>query len=457
MAPTSARSAWSATLRLIALALASALTTARCAKSACDLNSDCAAPSFCVAHQCRVDCVEDRDCLANAFCNQDTGRCQSTDADAAAPKDVATTPDVSVDVRVEAGSDAGSADAGFDVPPLVDAGFDAGSPVDLGTPDTGPLPGRGAFLDACSTNADCASGQCLTTTGGARFCTRLCAVNRDCADGFVCESPPAGMPARCVLDDTGLPCDSHTGSPCARFCIGNPVTGLAAHCTRECNTGADCPAGYACELADATHRVCVSIEQPCARAADCTTNLCVGVGAFQGCTSQCTVDSDCPRRMTINVTGVGRFTLPPYRCQLSNGMRLCVPPLAPSGDLTASEPLGAACPSTGDSPCRSGVCDGMSNTCVQGCTPAGGCPSGFSCKPWIDDVDTYLVCRPIPSGRVAVNGACTVAADCVTGLCYGTTDAYCSRFCNDGLCPTGMRCVPLGNAYDGTPIAICQR
>jgi hypothetical protein len=234
-----------------------------------------------------------------------------------------------------------------------------------------------------------------------------------------------------------------------------------AHCTHECRAASDCPAGYACADAEST-RVCMAIEQPCATASDCVTNLCVGsAGAFHGCTSRCLTADDCPRRMTINVEGSGRITLPPYQCALVSGERICVPPLDGSGgDLTGSVAQGGTCGTTGTVPCRSGVCDSEPNTCVQGCSPLGGCPTGFVCRPWQDGADLYLVCRPSAVGRVALNGPCTAGAQCASGLCLGAdigVGSYCTRFCNDRLCPSGMRCVPSGTAFDGTALALCQR
>lgn len=480
------RTLWSAVAPLAALVVSTALATSRCASGACELNSQCNEGTYCGAdHQCHYDCLEERDCEDGFTCNHDRGRCVRLAGDAgpieedAAKKtgDTGEAPDVGAPV------DAGfPVDLGRDVPVVPDVPADLGFPVDNPPPidvppvvdvppvmdnppvvDTGPAAGTRGFFDPCTSNADCLSGECLTTTGGARFCTRRCASTSDCADGFVCNSPPAGEAARCVPDDTGTPCTVGTAIPCARFCVGNPENPAVAHCTRECLRGADCPAGYACQLADATHRVCMSVEQPCARGLDCVTNLCVGMaGGFQGCTSRCLSDSDCPRRMTINATGIGVVTLPPYRCQVVGGERICAPPiLATGGDIVGSNEIGASCGSSTDPACRSGVCDGEVNVCVQGCTPSGGCPSGFVCRPWVDDGDIYLVCRRSVVGVVPIGGSCAMGADCVTGLCQGTSPSptspgYCTRFCNDRLCPSGMTCRPLGSSLDGTMISLCQ-
>ncbi len=356
-------------------------------------------------------------------------------------------------------------------PPDGDVPFtDRGSPpVDLGTPPvdvpaaTDSAPTTGRYLDPCAANTDCLSGECLELTNGARFCTRRCAASSDCADGFICNSPPAGTAARCVPDDIGTPCTVATAMSCARLCVGNPVSGTQAHCTHECSSAADCPAGYGCQDAGGGTRVCISAEQPCARASECTTNLCIGMtSGFQGCTSRCTSDNDCPRRMTRNDADAGVVALRPYRCQVVSGERLCVPPLQSNGgDLMGSVALGGSCGSSASPQCRSGVCDGETNVCVQGCTPTGGCPAGFACRPWVDGTDVHLVCRRSVSGATLIGRSCSIGADCVTGLCQGTSatpgsPAYCTRLCNDRLCPTGMTCRPLGSTLDGTMISLCQ-
>jgi hypothetical protein len=344
--------------------------------------------------------------------------------------------------------------------------------VGVPTPDVVTPPvdavvlGRAAYLDPCTVNEDCASGECLTTSGGARFCTRRCVATSECADGFLCTRPPGGIGARCVLDDTGTPC-SATSTPCARICLGNN-TGAAAHCTRECTSGADCPAGFGCQLDGSGLRLCISTEQPCGAGVECTSNLCLNIRTtqFSGCTSRCTTARDCPRRMTYDLGGGVRYALPAYDCISSGGDRICVPPVIPidprDGAILASDALGAPCTET-DNGCRSGVCDTTEGVCVQGCTPTAGCPSGFNCLPWQPDgmgTAVYLVCRRALTGSVPVNGTCTRGADCVTGLCLpdtGGSTAYCSRYCSDRLCPTGMHCVPDGTAFDGTALALCQR
>ncbi|MEZ4393943.1 MAG: hypothetical protein R3A48_22960 [Polyangiales bacterium] len=472
--------------------------TARCAKTQCSINSDCGFRRYCDLEQvCRADCAEDRDC-AEGFCDIN-GRCQSgardggepdaVDLDATeSPADVEPGPDVvSLPDVVSPGPDVVSlpdvmspgpdvvglpdvVSPGPDVvslPDVVSPGPDVVAPRDIPvTPvDNGPPPG--GYLDPCMVNTDCASGDCAATRAGARFCTRPCGTRRDCGNGYLCATGAAGGAGRCVIDDTGTPC-SISDNRCARYCY--TTTGsTTAHCTRECADGSDCPAGFACQpLGGGQPNVCVEVEIPCTRAAQCSTSLCVGGiagSSFRGCSAMCRTAADCPRRAVLDNAGVP-LVLPPYQCQAVDGVAVCVPPIdALGGDVVGSDRIGSSCNATPGAinQCRSGLCeaDGSGGTCIQVCTPAGGCPPGFGCKPEADGPTSpiILVCRPAGTG--ALGSTCARASDCETALCLpppgGGTTGYCTRLCADGICPSGMRCVPAGTALGGYPVALCER
>ena len=462
---------------LCGLALALVALASQCAKPQCQLNSDCGSRRYCsIDNFCLQDCAEDRDCTGGNVCDPN-GRCSKPpipDASVDASPDVGvddTTPVHPLDVvTIDAAPDNPPPDnPPPDLPVAPDVPIapdnpppDLPPPPDVPPPDVAP---RGQYLDPCAVNPDCASGDCAVVGVAAGFCTRGCVTRNDCGDGYLCALPPGGGRGRCLPDDTGTPCDPRTAAPCARFCY--TTTGSSrAHCTRECAAGRDCPAGYACQNAG-TASVCVEVERPCSRGSDCATSLCLGPmgSTFRGCTSACRTAADCPVRMIIDDSG-RLVALPAYTCQVVSGESICVPPIqgvVAGGDLVGSDPIGATCDATPGASvlCRSGVCDGESPaTCVQRCTPAGGCPNGFACRPWLPDGPTgsvYLVCRPAGGG--ALNSTCTRGSDCTTALCQSitATTGYCTRFCNDGACPTGMRCSPAGTALDGTAISLCLR
>ncbi len=416
--------------RLVALLAGLALLASTgCVSVQCQLNSDCPERSSCVANQCISHCGNDRDCLPpTPFCSVN-GVC------------VATMADAGIDVRMESGTDAADSPPPIDhqVPPVdnyVPPVDNYVPPVDNYVPpvDNYVPPILRAYLDACGSDADCTSGMCATDA--PRFCTRSCSVHSDCGNGQVCAA------GRCALDDTGMTgCNPATAAPCHLYCYG---AATSAHCTRDCSSPADCPSGYACSPVSGRH-VCVKIEIPCAGPTQCPSGLGFCGAGMVGCTANCTTAADCPLRLPI--PGFGAYT-----CEVRSGQSVCIPP----ADVLGSDPIGAVCAATGTVYCRSGACDDATvpSTCNQNCTPNGGCGPGYGCYPEPTGADIYFVCHA--AGRAWVNEACARSADCYTGLC--DTSGYCSRLCNDGLCPTGMHCLDTGLAsVDGTRVMLCRR
>jgi hypothetical protein len=404
-----------------------------CAGNECDFHSHCGSLRYCERGRCYQDCRQDFDCMSGEVCDE-LGRCvppyDAGPEDDAGPSDAGTRRDAGVDAGprdsgVDGGVDAGPRDSGVDSGPR-DSGVDTGV-------DSGPPVGTGRYLDRCSADAGCMSGRCVDDVGGTRMCTITCATHRDCASEHVCAS---GV---CRHDDTGTTCSTSSPTACVLgLCVGNSTTGVG-ECTRECNTAADCPSGFACGDAGGT-RVCVDIEHGCSGASQCATGLCLSIG---GCTAECRTAADCPRRFDF---------LPQYTCQIAAGSTnaICVPP----ADILGSDPIGASCPfGPVANSCRSGGCDDaapLGPMCTQSCTQEGGCGPGLGCWPSIDGAGVTLFCSR--AGTRPIGGPCGTGRECDSGLC--DTAGYCTRLCtDDGLCPTGMRCDPV----PGYPISICRR
>lgn len=323
----------------------------------------------------------------------------------------------------------GPIDAPFGTP---DAPFGAPDAA-VGAPDAPVSMGNKRYLDRCTSGGECTSGTCLPDVGPTMFCSRTCNVDTDCADEHFCINN------ECVPDDTGTPCSTATPSTCGKgLCLGSGDG--TAFCTKECGNASECPAGYACTRAGGSaNKICVDIEKPCSSANSCGTGLCLSV---QGCTAFCDSAADCPTRLSF---------LPQYTCGIDFGATqpICIPP----SDILGPDPIGAVCPAAGANSCRSGACDADATPvpmCTQACNAESGCGPGLGCFPLIDTGSLYLVCNRAGTGDLG--SSCSQASNCHSGLC-DATGLYCTRLCQDGLCPSDMTCQPV----PGFGIAICRR
>jgi hypothetical protein len=322
------------------------------------------------------------------------------------------------------------------------SGVDAGSTIDAAPPadappdiDAPPTPGTGQYLDRCDAHGDCQSLLCAPDIGGSRFCTKSCTNHAQCAHEHFC------VDEICWPDDTGSPCTVANPDVCALYCLQSGDG--SGECTRPCTSAAECPAGYACTIAGgSTDKLCVNIEKPCADGNACGTGLCITGSPAVGCTAFCDTVADCPARLTA-------IGLPAYTCANAYGSSqpVCVVP----DDVIGSDPIGATCAAVGDVYCRSGICDTDEPTgpmCTQACTVEGGCGPGLGCFPLADGGQFHLICNR--GGAGDLGDPCTGGVSCLSGLCDST--GVCTRFCNDGLCPTGWTCLPVA----GTSFAICR-
>lgn len=292
----------------------------------------------------------------------------------------------------------------------------------------------GEYLDPCVARMDCRSELCLPNpVSGQSFCSVVCDGSSDCSASDVCMGPPDGVMG-CLTVDTGKSCSTTTPETCLfGLCMAaGPGDGL---CTRECATALDCPAGYSCSTVNGSGtgpRVCARVDQRCPGGAeDCVSGLCVK-NTF--CVGDCRSISDCP---------------PNHDCTNVGATNVCLPM---SGGVAG---LGETCAAANQ--CRSGLCAG---TCTTPCavTRSWGqqCPVGWGCIP-VDNGEggNSLVCAR--SGTGVVGDACSDNEDCLWGLCVTTEggDTLCSRFCNDGFCPSGFTCDAAEIVADGLSLQAC--
>ncbi|MCC6994844.1 MAG: matrixin family metalloprotease [Deltaproteobacteria bacterium] len=130
----------------------------------------------------------------------------------------------------------------------------------------------------CTEDAECASGICATsnTNPDDKFCTELCEPATGCPTDFACIDAGGGAHA-CVRDNTtpgglGMPCS--TGDQCnSAICVS------AGYCSQICDPAAGCGAsGYSCVSAGGGQFACAKDDDGGGSSGGCS----VGPGAAGG-------------------------------------------------------------------------------------------------------------------------------------------------------------------------------
>jgi Matrixin len=318
----------------------------------------------------------------------------------------------------------------------------------------------------CQSGGGCSSGLCLRFDTGVTFCSLTCTDSSQCGPTYSCQMPEG-------------------------FCVPNAMT-----CVNQCQTAAQCAAGYTCSNGTCTPRGetgddC-SVSNFCKPCSVCTREAetsmvafcracCQGQGAGGFCTAcantACMANSSCQTLQTgassVCLPGAtapgtcsacnsgqcadglacvaGRCRLPcnptaPTTCQacflLNTGDGACAcadelategEPCGPIGNTLAVCSAGLACVGTTDSVCRTRCDPGVS----------GSCRTGQVCQL----MNGISVCVPGNAGSVCApcNGTSCASGSCYLGRCY--------QPCNTNLGNACATCVPT-NA-DGTGICGC--
>ncbi len=458
------------TIALLSLALAGVF--AGCAGASaddCARNSDCDA-GYCLDGKCRQDCVDsEKDCPKGYVCSV-VGKCELGAAGTSGAGGAASAG--SGGASTGGAGQAGLGGVGGTLggsPPQGGAGTGgkgasagAGGGPSSGSGGFGPA--AGAELDACSADGDCApSLRCRADlVGGARRCTRPCTSSAECLGGRRCEEVEGA--AVCVMGDVGRACAA--ADDCLFGCLINQK-----YCTTSCQTGGDCPNGYACQaVGSPPMKVCAKVAAPC----DAGTSECIAQAACDSsanlivlsCTAACTTAVDCP------VRAVG---LAPWTCD-----GVCRRPPDVKGPLEGgSTPAQYACDGKGtvvnlcndaqhldfaafDIPKPPVVsCSAQTTTsgsagdaCVDSCRYKGGCAAGFACTA-VGGLNGGRIGLCLPVGSSPVGSPCQSGTECDFGYC---ANGKCSRDCSaDGLCPTGSGCVAGGGpAVEGMAFRRCE-
>jgi len=240
-----------------------------------------------------------------------------------------------------------------------------GTCLGLGTGDLG-------LEEACTDDAQCATGACIDPGDGERRCLQRCQGDAgQCASDEVCAAA-VGACGACVDESLvngirgfGEPCgdDGDCGSG---LCLGDV-------CSRACTGDVDCSGTFHCVSSECRPGPAGDSGDRCSRDADCLgSRECVGDPSI--CALSC--EGECSEEG--------------FSCAEGH----CVP------DLTV---LGEACAM--DTECFDGLCVG--GACTRECGVEGACPEGLACER--DDAGRGL-CATAGGG-----GGCSAGAGAPTG------------------------------------------
>jgi hypothetical protein len=262
-----------------------------------------------------------------------------------------------------------------------------------------------AFTCAPGAANACFSGQVCSPAG---VCVASCPQTA-CGADLVCDTishlcvpkvdvPEAGENDAGDLDST-LPPDAPTDSP-PPF-EGGSDTGCTRDLGCNCLTNASCNADLFCGsdsvLGDAVK----------------------GTGPL--CTKPCCKSEDCPADFVCYGPGTG-------------GTYCVRPGLLPRGSANGASKGGAAC-TTAES-CRSGVCNGsISKVCTDTCCSDSDCTAPAICRRISVENHNVFACAVPPAGTLGNDSACSVSADCNSGMCVGSGFGQCKPHgCGKATC-----------------------
>ncbi len=355
---------------------------------------------------------------------------------------------------------------------------------DVFTGDTGVTCPGGPGCE-CENNSDCLSNLCLETADKKR-CAKFCDSDANCPDGYKCTAidTSVGTVYACAykFPRLCLPCQQDSdcatlsmqkgalcvawvpeldanGKETGKFLPGYGNTG--AFCGTPCAKDGDCPAGYACQMAETTGgakaKQCVITSGSCGCTPKAVRLKAVGTCYARNDFGTCTGTQECATDWTM-----GKCSAKEPKAEVCNHEDDNCDGRTDEGidtqtDVNNCGDCGIKCTNDhGDTRCVQGKCvaqcdagfgdcDGdPTNGCETDlstvdrcgqCTGTGGCPDGFLCK------DGACV-KKYGNGK-----NCDTGTDCLSGICK---DGVCCDQACDGpcqSCSTGQ-CLPVKGQDD---------
>lgn len=299
--------------------------------------------------------------------------------------------------------------------------------------------------EACTADAECGQGHCITGANGAICCDSACSGFCQVCDATGrCDAPPLDDPrctsVDCPPDDI---CRDYPEDITANRCRGFGTCRSTADCTpTELRAGAECSCGPAGCLLGA--------GVPCTTADQCSSGLCeaTSAGSLVCCAEACGAQGS-----TCAASGAGCV-----ECEGSTAQCNGSTSTACNAGLLEVTECGDGCnPATGAcnglratgtgcevaAQCTSGVCSldvtGTNRCCAADCAASGrACGTDGSCVCPATSQDVTGTCQTLDGQP------CTAAAECVSGIC-GPTIAGASVCCATA-CATSTFCSADGSA-----------
>ena len=377
--------------------------------TACQDGDACTKGDFCVGGACKsgtftCTCTEDSECSDKddgnkcngvAYCNKNSGKCETNPASAVVCASVSDT-DCVKNSCVPA--------SGACTPTAIEDVDGHGCAADDGLQCRFELKPKGAERnknvpcsdgDKCSAGELCKQGKC---TGGTFVCG--CDDDADCdeqEDGNLCNGTlfcnKALFPAVCKLNPaTVIKCPDLVGKPCQKNkCIAKVGLCQAA----PDNEGNGCDDGDPCSLKDhCANGVCAALaEKDCGDGDGCTTDSCKAGAGCQHVAENCDDGNACTIDLCDPKTG---------KCTLGQTVK----------DGTLCNADGSGC--TVNDSCKAGAC--AAGVQVKCSIPIAACEQAI-CAPQ-GSASFKCVKTPIGDGQACDDGApCTVGDVCNGGSC----------------------------------------
>ncbi|CAF3872679.1 unnamed protein product, partial [Adineta steineri] len=324
------------------------------------------------------------------------------------------------------------------------------SDVDCGGPCSTQCP----LGQACSTNSDCANGNCHTTL-------KICAVP-SCSDGNKNQQETdvdcgGNCPTLCPVNSACL-----KNTDCVN---GNCHTTLKQCLPESCDDGnknqqetdVDC-GGSPCPTRCAVTKTCVANTDCINNNCHTTLHTCQNPSCNDGNLNQFETDVDCGGTSCGSTCGIGKQCLVNSDCANGNcdhTLKTCQPPSCNDGNKNQNEgdidcgtpcttkcSLGSTCLVNAD--CANGNCDTTQKKCVD--------PSCFDGNK--NQAETDIDCAGPCVLKCGLGQSCSQNSDCSNTNCHATLHTCQNPSCNDGNLNQFETDVDCGGTSCGSTCAI---